>query len=67
MWLRINSYEKMRDGDMNVALLQSWFCAELCWCLGKTRVCSEQGKLATKGLIMGQTVSLLGSAMQDNC
>ena len=43
MWFGKFSHEKMRDGDMNAALLYSWFCAALQWCLGKTQVCAEQG------------------------
>ena len=40
----------MRDGDMTAAVLHSWFCAALHWCLGETQVCTEQGQLAMKGL-----------------
>ena len=29
MWLRNDSHEKMRDGDIAAALLHSWFCAAL--------------------------------------
>ena len=49
MWFRNYSHEKMRDGDMSAALLHSWFCAALHWCLGKTQACAEHGQLAMKG------------------
>ena len=42
MWLRNYSHEKMRDCAMAAALLHSWFCAALYWCLGKTQKCTEQ-------------------------
>ena len=50
MWRRNFSHEKMRDGDMTTALLHSWFCAALHWCLSKTQVCVKQGQLVMKVL-----------------
>ena len=38
VWLRSYRREKMREGDMNAALLNSWFCAALRWCFGKTQM-----------------------------
>ena len=35
MWLRYYGREKMRDCDMNAAVLHSWFAAALRWCFGK--------------------------------
>ena len=46
--VRKYSREKMRDIDMNAALLHHWFCAALHLCSGKTQVCSEQGKPGKK-------------------
>ena len=51
MWLKKYSLEKIRDSDMNAALLHSWFCAAVHWYLGKTQMCAEQGELVMKGLI----------------
>ena len=50
MWLRSYSHIKMKGGDANAVLLQSWFGVSLHQWIGRTGVYAEQAELALKGL-----------------